>query len=948
VYKLTLTTAQDLKIDSIPSAASNMDSVIYVRSGDCTTGTQLVCRDATFTGGTESVTLINQPAGDYFIFIEAYSATTAGPTNVTVTLSPPTLAPANDTCSAPQALVFTAGTASFSGNNTAATNNNLAADATPSCSATARSSGKDLVYEYTLTQAQDVTIDVTPGTGLSPAIYVRATSCTSTAIADERGCIGAFTSPVNLTLYNQPAGTYYLWVDAHSTSTTSGTFTGTVVLSAPTPTPANDTCSAPQALVFTAGTASFSGSNTTANNSNLAADATPTCSTTAKSSGKDVVYQYTLAQAQDVTIDVTPGAGFSTAIYVRSTTCTSTATTDEMGCRAAITAPVNLTLVNQPAGTYYLWVDGNSTITPVGTFSGTVALSPPTLTPANDTCSAPATITITGTTGTFSGNTLAATNNNLSADATPSCSTTMRSAGKDLVYQYTLAQAQDVTIGVTPGVGLNPGVYVRSTCASTTLADERGCAAVFSNSPVNLTLLNQQAGTYFLWVDATSTTSNSGTFTGTLTLAPPTPPPANSTCATAQTIATFPAVINGSTRNGTDDYDNTCGSTTGNDVVYTFTTTTAGQLTARVTPKVTAPTLRPTVYLRDSANCASITSTGSLGCVNAPAIGSDGKLIVSNLAAGTYFLIVDGASATNGDFSLDVSYDPVAAVASNETCASAAALTFSQGVATASGTTRGAINDTTNAICFATASVGPDVFYKFTTGAFGTGQTGWATKAIVVSHNANEYSPLVNVRATCASTLSADQLVCNGTTSSPHHALGIAAALASTEYFVVVDSASTTTPAGAFSLEVDVAPVPAVNEVCAGAIALTANTSTPGTTLGAVSNYDDSPNAWYTGAAGCTLTGGGADVVYTYTATVTGPATVTVNPQRGFDAAVAVLSSCVQNACIDTEDTGGTSEVDSLTFNATLGTTYTIIVDHFSTSTTSTTRAGGFVISVQQ
>lgn len=143
--------------------------------------------------------------------------------------------------------------------------------------------------------------------------------------------------------------------------------------------------------------------------------------------------------------------------------------------------------------------------------------------------------------------------------------------------------------------------------------------------------------------------------------------------------------------------------------------------------------------------------------------------------------------------------------------------------------------------------------------------------------------------------------------------------------------------------------MPAPNDACAGAEVLPANTTVVGTTVGAADDFNNTlPNQWYGGSPKCGFTFPGADVVYAYTASASGPVTVTLQPQRGFDAALSVLSACSENRCIESLE-AATSDKLTITFEATSGTTYSIVVDSAitATSTTSTTSRGGFLISAE-
>ena len=127
-------------------------------------------------------------------------------------------------------------------------------------------------------------------------------------------------------------------------------------------------------------------------------------------------------------------------------------------------------------------------------------------------------------------------------------------------------------------------------------------------------------------------------------------PPPNGTCATAETHA---LAINGSvnvvatTVSAPENYPY-CTSMTPSPpaspgVVYAFTLATAGVLTVTVTPSP-GSALKPNVDLR--SDCAQ----PSIGCGSNASGG--GESVGGALAAGTYYVIVSGASCTSGSFSI--------------------------------------------------------------------------------------------------------------------------------------------------------------------------------------------------------------------------------------------------------------------------------------------------------
>jgi hypothetical protein len=698
VYRFTLASPGDVTITATRGSSGFANPVIYLRSSPCGSGTQLACENSASTaGGTETISLLNQPAGDYFLFVEGVG-TAVGPTDVTITLGGPTPSPPNDTCAGAQTLTFVNDQASATGTTVGATNGNLAGAVTPTCSSTARQTGWDVVYQFTLTQSRDVTVTVTPtSAGYRPAVYMRAqNSCGSdTQVACAAASATGSIAPQTLQVANVPAGTWYLWVDG--VADTSGTFQLDVVLGSPT---TNDSCASPEALAFVNDVATTTGDTRFGTNDNSSGHVSPTCSTSAKVDGRDLVYSYTLPGTRNVSITVTPtGANptYQPVVYVRSPgNCASTGSATQLACVSNVsTAPASIQLTNQAAGTYFIWVDGSEQT--AGPFGLQVTLTTPPPVPGDDCPGAP--LTFVNGVASVSASTTPANNSNGTSDALPTCSTSAKNTGRDLIYSYTLTSPQDVQVSISPTtVDFLPVLYVkRGTCTSNAISDELTCVSATTSGAIGSTLLNQPAGTYWVFVDGGS--GSHGNFVLDVALFPPTPPPPNDECAGAQVLSFTNGVAQASgdtttasNSNSASDASPVCSPTAkqkGRDLVYRYALTTAQDVTVTITPSGTNNPYVPVGYVRGpgTSACTSVSAGTEQGCTQA---GGPGPLTFTLLgqAAGTYFLFADGANDTFGPFNVSVTLGPPTVLP--ETCATAFSLTIGQ---TISGDTTPAVDD---------------------------------------------------------------------------------------------------------------------------------------------------------------------------------------------------------------------------------------------------------------
>lgn len=530
VYRLTLPASRDVTIAATPAPGMSdggVDPIIFLTGAPCAdaadAGSELACSDNTFAGQTETLRINNLPAGEYYVYLEGFGSSGAGPTAVTVTLDTPTLPPTNDSCSAFLELGFDGGVASASGDTSPATNGNATGDQSPSCSASARNTGRDMVYGYTLTAAQDVRITVTPtGTPptLNPVLYVRAPlQCASPLFTDELACMGKFdATPHVLNLYNQAAGAYSLWID--SSGGTSGAFNLEVRLAAPSPPPPNETCALAAPL-------SFDGGNTLEvflNNGSSLDDYRPSCGG-GGTGGRDVVYQLEVSEPSAVLFSSVAEGTTDPVIYVGGSPCEApdAGIGQELFCRDGTFGGSSETIIlpSTDAGTYYLFVDAYSSTTS-GPQKLTVGLYPPLSPSINDTCALATPIAFVdgGSSVTFLADSTLAND-----DYRGACSGS-GAGGKDLVYSLSLSNASSLTFSARGGSGVDPVIYLGSSpCqgADGGVGSMIACRDVTSGGGMeSMSIGSLDAGTYYLYVDGYSAAA-SGTQAVSVTVGPPTP-----------------------------------------------------------------------------------------------------------------------------------------------------------------------------------------------------------------------------------------------------------------------------------------------------------------------------------------------------------------------------------------------------------------------------------------
>ena len=202
----TFTTSRTLNL----RASTDKSHVLYLRSGDCPSQTEVACMPASTYREFEVTELA---AGTYQLWVDSEYD---GPYTLRASLTP-------SSCESPSPLVFTSGdggtaTATASGNTGSAFSTTQG-----SCGGTA---SRELAHAFELTEPRRLEATVTSTSPyLQPVLYLRA-SCG----ADELACAAAPSGNTSATLSTGelPPGRYYLWVDGFSGSAGPYTLSATL------------------------------------------------------------------------------------------------------------------------------------------------------------------------------------------------------------------------------------------------------------------------------------------------------------------------------------------------------------------------------------------------------------------------------------------------------------------------------------------------------------------------------------------------------------------------------------------------------------------------------------------------------------------------------------------------------------------------------------------------
>jgi hypothetical protein len=510
-------------------------------------------------------------------------------------------APAGETCGTATLLNLSSGSASVTGSTLGATE-----DVSLSCAGIT----SDVLYRFTLTTAQRVTVQVT-SYQFTPAVGLFSAAC-----ASELRCLAGGSTPQFTMPYLAP-GTYVVAVKGVSGS---GSFTLNVTSSAPLP---GESCEAPRVVTpDQLGAWSDPSANWYSfKNPQLV---TPQCTV---GSGLPVVHKLSLASPAMVWFSYTDSSfDGRTGIYGPAPSpAQCTATLEQC---APVSSSNDAFHRQLPAGDHYFVTRGN--YASLTAFDVHVASGP-----SAESCRNPVVLT--------SGTPVAGTTVGRTSDSS-ACS----APGRDAVYMFEVPSLAWVDVGVTAtGTPWNPTLNLERVldyCQSFSTACQTADAGVASLPHQLLT-----AGTYFAWVDGL-TAADTGAFSINATVRTVESIP-GATCANPipLTLVNDTVTVSGTTVDMIDNGAPQCrsGYATVSDVVYSVTLTAARSLTA--TLDATDARLSPILAI--DSQCAGPTD---LACTY-----GYGPITVSTptLSPGTYFIKVDGRNLTNnsdGPYTLTV------------------------------------------------------------------------------------------------------------------------------------------------------------------------------------------------------------------------------------------------------------------------------------------------------
>lgn len=351
--------------------------------------------------------------------------------------------------------------------------------------------------------------------------------------------------------------------------------------------------------------------------------------------------------------------------------------------------------------------------------------------------------------------------------------------GPDAVYALDVASASRLRLRMQSTH--DAALHLRTSCGDP--GTEVACNDDFGDTTHALVNMNVSPGRYYVVADGASE-DQSGDFSISAELAPPGGAPGGpgDTCATALAVASGATEVAADTFTAADDLSGSCGGAGSPDTVYRIDLTSR----TRVRASFTSAEYPPIAYLRSTCG----DTTTELGCA-APAALSAGVSteLDETLAAGTYYLVVDGTRAdTFGSSSMALRMDDLGAL--DAACRSAAQIRPGTQI---EGDTTGA-TDRFQATC-AGGAASPDLVYRLVIRR---------TSTVRISSEQEEWDGAIYIRSDCADATT--ERGCNDDAGDNRHSM-IETELEAGTYYVFMDGFASGN-AGEFTLDVEVTAAP--------------------------------------------------------------------------------------------------------------------------------------------
>lgn len=461
------------------------------------------------------------------------------------------------------------------------------------------------------------------------------------------------------------------------------------------------------------------------------------------------VYSFTLDQRSMVSAVMS--SVFDGALYLLGA-CGETRS--EIACNddAPTTSRSEIGATLEP-GLYYLVVDGFGSA--AGEYEVTLTTTP--MQSVAEICG--------GATVLTSGQPVAGTTSGRADYFQATCAGQARSG--DQVYAIDVAQRSRMRVRMQSTY--DGAVYVRRECSDATT--EISCNDDFRDTRHSLVTATVDPGRYYVYADGYASASN-GDYSLMAELAP-----AAGTGAAADTCAAPGAHTAGQdlmadTFTAADDLAGSCGGQGAPDVVYRLDL----QSRTRVRARFLDQEFAPVVYLQSACG----TQTSEVFCVDATA----GAPIDQIVAAGTYYLVVDGQTADSfGAAQISLQLDDLGAL--EQSCRSAPMIRPGRQV---TGDTTGS-TDRFQATCAGNAQ-SPDLVYRLQLRR---------RQRVRISSEQADFDGAIYVRSDC--TDAATEVACNDDAGDNRHSM-IEVVLDPGTYFVFVDGYASGNQ-GHFTLDVD-------------------------------------------------------------------------------------------------------------------------------------------------
>ncbi len=450
-------------------------------------------------------------------------------------------------------------------------------------------------------------------------------------------------------------------------------------------------------------------------------------------------------------------------------------------------------------------------------------------TPDNDDC---ATAQLIEGPGTYSGAT-----RSLSDDYALRCKET----GYDAVFRFNLTETQDVRVTASGGAGTAVAIRRLSECAA---GPDLACNDF---SPATLLRRSLPPGDYAIVVKQTM----AGVFDLNVRFEPPTVAPPVDVC-----NATTFDIGEGGTFTGMfveveDDYSLSCNSQSRRDAVYRLVLSEPKDVV--INARTTGGGFTST-YVSLVTDCADEATT--VQCRSGASSGAEIRR--RELAAGTYYVLVESSRADASSWTLDVTLTDPAAREPGDACSTA--LDITSGPQTA--TIQPVAELDAGASCGSTSSFARDVIFTFTLAE---------TRDVDLTVTSpSTFATAVALATECG--VSGSEVRCRNGSSS---AMQTFRSLPAGTYFVV---AHTTSSSGNVTAQIETRPPTPIppNDVCSGAIDISGGYFSRDT----LSGFEDD-------AATCRTSF--PDAFYTFTLTSRSRASITVTPATGFSSYVVTL-----------------------------------------------------------